>query len=479
MLAERSGVNQSSRIPSDNLFPPSQSSCVKADTNATLQPRRTVRSASPGVRRLLRLLLTYVFSFEAAFVLFLYSNNIKLLLPALPIDETIPPFLLSLVGFFALLIRRGIRADSLPLLISALLFFGWMALTMLWSPGRDNALRSLSYNIVWNFFCLLVGALIIGGDRHRMHRAFFFIVCVGLLLTWNGLLIYFTYGTFRYYSGLLETRAYLAWTHPVASAGAIVLTVALTAPFASGRQIAGLVLAALFGFFLLVGGARAPLLAFLTAFLIPTLLVAPSIDHGRLTIPKVQLLALVLLGIVASYIGTKILTGDLTDTLSRLVGLGEYIEKVGTSERHNRLSYWAAALRFWSQSPIAGNGIGSFAAMYTRGGWEDPGTHPHNIILEVLTDLGLLGLLLFIGLIVAAGREFRMYRVKRDAYYLCCWVLLLSTLLGKTTMSQDMAGHWELFFWIGLLSGFCWRSQARESEAAVVERQKVAMTSPR
>ena len=61
-----------------------------------------------------RWMLAQLFSFEAAFVLFLYSNEIKVLLPTLPIDETVLFGGLSMAIGAWLIWRDGIYLPGFP-----------------------------------------------------------------------------------------------------------------------------------------------------------------------------------------------------------------------------------------------------------------------------------------------------------------------------------------------------------------------------
>jgi len=50
---------------------------------------------------------------------------------------------------------------------------------------------------------------------------------------------------------------------------------------------------------------------------------------------------------------------------------------------NNRNDRWSWALSMFSESPLFGNGIGSYADMY--------GTWPHNIVLQLLVEVGVIG----------------------------------------------------------------------------------------
>ena len=80
-----------------------------------------------------------------------------------------------------------------------------------------------------------------------------------------------------------------------------------------------------------------------------------------------------------------VLSGQATGTLSRFGKLFEEAQDPELLQGANRFEYFAAAFKFWMQSPIFGNGVGSFSTMFI--GMEVPGTHAHNIILDIPDQL--------------------------------------------------------------------------------------------
>lgn len=407
----------------------------------------------------LRLLLTTIFSFEALFALFLYSNTLKYFFPPLPIDETVILLSLSALAAVLLVWSTGIPHRSLPLLAAATLFFGWLTFSMIWSPGRTLALRGVAYNLTFNTFCLFVAATILAADRRRIHRFFACVLIIGIVLSIHGLWIYSQYGTFRFYHGFRGISAYLLWGFPVATASAISLALAFAAPVGTARHLLGVVTSVLFGSFLLVASARGAMLSYAVCLLIPVILVLPRVARNRLLISRIQVMAL--LGLIAflCYMVYAVSAGDVPYTVKRFFDLFGYIEYGGTAVRFERLSYWASAIDFWSRAPLFGHGIGSFSSLYL-GGREIAGTQPHNIILEILVDLGFVGAVLFASMLWIALRPIRIAELASDPTMLSV-VLMFATKFGVRAMTSDeLAFQWELFVSLGLLTAAVPRAQA-------------------
>lgn len=431
-------------MPIDRLAPGDRELAYKPTPSLRPTPFSVLRRGLVGS-------FAFLFSFETLFGLFLYSNNLKPFLPNLPFDETVVFMAASLPCAAWVLWRNGLRRDGLLVVATGLLFLGWLALSMLWSPGRTLALRSVAFNLTFNLYCLVVGALVLTTDRRRIERLFVFMLGVGLLLSVNGLWIYLEHGTFRFYRLFQGTRAYLTWTYPVASASPFALVLALTSPLGSPRQIVGIAMSLLFGAFLLVASARGPMLCFGLSLLIPLLIVPPRIGRGTLHVQRLQIAAFFLVVMAAAYVAYLLSTGQVTATIQRFFDLLGYIRYGGTGVRFERLSYWSNAIVFWSSSPLIGTGVGSFSSLYLQGR-EIPGTHPHNIVLEILSETGLIGIALFLLFMWSAARNIRIARLREDPLYLGITMLFASLLIVRAMLSDDLAYQWELFVVTGLLT---------------------------
>jgi len=101
-----------------------------------------------------------------------------------------------------------------------------------------------------------------------------------------------------------------------------------------------------------------------------------------------SLLPAILLGAVG-----LILAGSWSILSERILGIGENIATTGGS---GRFALWAASLKYWITSPIWGHGMGSVAHKLD--------SVSHSSYLEVLADLGAIGLVLYVGILLVALR---------------------------------------------------------------------------
>ncbi len=390
-------------------------------------------------------------SFEFLFCIFLYSNNIKYFLPPMIVDETVVFFALCVTAFGIVLYRTGIRIAAIPLLISTLLFMGWLVVTAFWTVGYFLTLRSIGFHVVINLFCLLVGALGLAGDRVRLGRYVVFVALIGSLLSIHGLWIYANVGTFRYYDGLGIQRAYLSWTAPVATAAAMTWPFALNTLVDRRIRLAAFGVTAVFGGFLAVAGARGAFLSFVITTIVAVMVYPIRIRRPGLVIPKPQIYGIVFMVAIACVLVVSWNKDFMVDTRDRFISLFYYVTSDPMAERYERLAYFRAAISYWLDAPLIGNGIGSFGALYMKG-IETEGAQPHNIVLELLCETGLLGLTLFGAMVLTAARGCTWERLRGDPLYCGLWLFMIGVFGVRAMTVGDLAGQWEFFVTLGALT---------------------------
>ena len=264
---------------------------------------------------------------------------------------------------------------------------------------------------------------------------------------------------------------------PVATASAVALGLAFAAPVGTIRHLIGVVASVLFGSFLLINSARGAMLSYLVCLLVPVLLLLPRVGPGRILLSRIQVTALFGLAGFLAYLLYAIGTGNMPYTVQRFLDLLGYIEHGGAAVRFERLSYWSRALEFWSRAPIFGNGIASFSSLYLSG-LEIAGTQPHNIVLEILVDFGIVGLVLFTALLVVALRTVRLSQLLNDPTMLSI-VLMFTSLFGVRAMTSDeLAFQWDLFVALGLLTTAAYRTEPRPKSRETVAADRSGRHRP-
>jgi len=140
------------------------------------------------------------------------------------------------------------------------------------------------------------------------------------------------------------------------------------------------------------------------------------------------------------------LAADARTTTIRRLGLLTQ-EDVGISAGA-RLKHYSTALGLWKEKPIFGHGLGAYPVVI---GAPDVRRYPHNIVLEILAELGVAGLLIALaGAGAAAGRLGGLKRIRTDKLLIVLLMLLTHTLF-HSMVSSDITDNRVLWCMAGLV----------------------------
>ncbi|WP_251344446.1 O-antigen ligase family protein [Haloplanus halophilus] len=129
-------------------------------------------------------------------------------------------------------------------------------------------------------------------------------------------------------------------------------------------------------------------------------------------------------------------------TLSSDIDLGDFSVlvsgKLGSSAEL-RIEYYYNALDMWANSPLIGSGLSGYFAQY--------GTFPHNIVLEIGAELGLIGVILFGSFIISGYKSIRAQSRSTLGIVLLAMIVFA---LVNASVSSSLPGQRLLFFALGL-----------------------------
>jgi len=424
----------------------------------------TTRSeARRGVAEWLRILV----SFELFFALFLYSNPYKLMFSVKPpVDETLVCAALSALLAIPLLLREGVYYRGLVVIVTFVLFAGWAAMSLGWTPSRVLAPMILRHLMTVIFWSMVGAALFLANDRARCLRFLLWVLALASLLAASGLAIYIIYGDFKSYMNFEEqTRAYNKWGYAVSTGTLIAFVFALHARLGSLRQFLFLSLFMICVSFLFVGGSRGALLSTLAGCLACVFLMRSRVTRHRFELPVAKLIsAVVAIGLVGFLVYAMATNLDF-QTVNRLKAL---IHKSSDPElilTRNRFFYYAKAFEVIPLSPLIGQGLGGYNIYVSAR--EAVGSHPHNILLEIAANLGLIGLALFFFVLWSAMRHVTLERLRSDPLLLCILCVFVARFAGAMVSTQ-LIKHDIFFAFVSLL---CLRSKP---SAAKFDQQRLA-----
>jgi len=132
------------------------------------------------------------------------------------------------------------------------------------------------------------------------------------------------------------------------------------------------------------------------------------------------------------------------------------IPEVGETGVNSRFQYWKAALKISGENPITGTGLNTFEQEYRRI-QTDPrffSVDPHNVILKILTELGLVGVIIFtmflIFLLWPALKS--IWQHQSDPVFIPLFIGLIGLLIHyNLDLNLTFPAHYFLFFTLAAL----------------------------
>lgn len=401
-------------------------------------------------------LVRQLFSFEAVFLLFLYGIHIRQILPPIPVSEPLFFGAVTMAMGSWIVIRDGLYLRGVPILLAGLAFIGWMILSIGWTPSRIIVWENLRFILTVDLWALFAGACIIAASRERVIRLLVMILLLSLLLALIGIYIELVHGSFRFYAyhggeGEWAVRdAYITWGYIISSGAAMAFALAIFSRFGSLKQLVALAVFGVCIYFLLVNGARGPLLGTIAATLLATIVHLPRIGDNRIELAQAQLLALGIVVCGIGYVGYLAATDHSLGTLNRFLTLFEQADDPLLRRGANRFDQFAGAYRLWLEAPVFGHGLAGFYYMFGLG-HEIPGNHPHNAVLQVLAEFGIIGLLFFLLFMGSGLRHFSFRQLQCDPLALAV-LMIFMTILTRVMLAGDISQGYRFFFIIGLLA---------------------------
>jgi O-antigen ligase len=187
---------------------------------------------------------------------------------------------------------------------------------------------------------------------------------------------------------------------------------------------------------LIAAGSRGPTVAFVVGLFVLLTLTAAT---GR---ARRQLIVVGSAIVAAAILVPVVVPGSaISRSLSTIIGSSSGLSSNGRS------SLWAEAFSAFNHHPLLGIGTGGFGSI-------DPQElYPHNIVLEVSVELGVLGLAALLGMLIAmAQRLTLLWQQLRGARQLEVTLLiaLFSSALVNAMFSGAIQDNSDLWLWGGL-----------------------------
>jgi len=383
-----------------------------------------------------------IFSFEVLMVLFLTAGRFKAdpRFAWVPVDLTVLFFGLSIIAGVIIFVKRG-KANRYALAISGagIIFVAWVCLSLLWTEGTDYAKQKAIYSATLLLWPLLGMSLIVAQEKARLLRLLVVFVIVSTVVAIDTILLGITAG-FGAVMNVLD-GAQLGIGRVLGLGAGIVLVGSATINNKLYESICFL-LFSLFVFVLVFIGSKGPVLAVLVASVSP-FIAQPLARNSVLTRYGRNLIIIATIAILGIVVllssGVKLATIERASIISEDVAIDN-----STSER---IFYYKTAWDNWKEAPVIGKGIGSFPELIGRNGEV---VYPHNIVLEVGVETGIVGLFLFVMILLFGLSKFGLIGMYKDSYKMILMILFINTLVNAQ-FTADLTGNRMLFAMVGLL----------------------------
>ena len=391
-------------------------------------------------------------------MLFFWAGRYKAIpqLTGFPIDLTLFFLVASLAAALVVVFREvdAIRATRDKAVVFYILFLLWIVATYFWSSQLNENKEKLTYTLTlltWSF----LGTYIIVSSSEERARRF-----VGLIMVFSvAMILYWFYIKFALGIDINNSESPIVGPNYLGyGENALCLYLGFFALALKYRKLSVVFLStigmAVMLLIMMSLGGKGPLLLALLApvIMVPWILMKNGMGVTFPKIIQIILIASVLLAL--ALFAMSLLSQDFLETarghmrtLDRLFGsLGQ--SDFGDSAS-SRLDGQRLALNHWFQEPLFGWGIGEYSVIdgFLR--------YPHNLALEILMELGLIGFWLFIGLTVLA--LFRTWRLWPHDFSnwttMVMSMLFIILILSRLTFQGYLPDERFLFTLAGFLLG--------------------------
>lgn len=347
------------------------------------------------------------------------------------------------LGVFFAIVRRKTSIPSRALMSVPVLFsFGLLGLMLLRlgaSPAESYGSIKMQLYIA-DVLIAFIGAIFVGSCREDLD---IFLLATFAILAGGAFLFSFNLVTGNAHALIAERFSLTAQEYPIylARDSADGLLIAIYLILAATRvRVRLLAIAATPTLIvaMIAAGSRGPVVAFVFGFVALIALVAAN---GRARRRLAFVAGVLLVSIVV--VPLVVPGSSIGRSLSTILGSSSGLSSNGRSE------LWALALNAFNQHPLAGVGWGGFSALSTE-------LYPHNILLEVSAELGILGVIFVVGIVVSAVMKLvDMWRIPDggDKLVIALIASLLLTAFVNALFSGSIQDNSEIWLWTGLVMG--------------------------
>jgi O-antigen ligase len=384
-------------------------------------------------------------SFEFVFTLFLFAGYYKGAerFSWVPVDLTALFFAMSILYAGNIILRTPLKISKGSALHIALfaIFIVYAVTSLFWSESQAYGSQKAFYLSTLGFWSFLAPYIIVSKHERRIERLFLSLLLLAGWFTVEALIVFFKTPP----GGVLIVLggSYLTLGRML-SIGLIITLVKLL--YSEGKwpiNAAATTMILVFLGLLLSTGSRAAFLgSSLSMFLLSLLNISFSKQKYLLFKRRLIYVAVMIFCMLGGIV-YLLLTGKITATIARFaVLLQEGSDSI-------RVQLFTSAFEIWLAHPLFGAGIGSWSVLSDLG---SKYYYPHNIILELLAELGIVGLFLFVAVLVISVRQLGSWSTIRKDPTRITVLLLFAFALFSAMTGSDLAANRFLLATLGLMN---------------------------
>ncbi|KQO06252.1 O-antigen ligase family protein [Paenibacillus sp. Leaf72] len=331
---------------------------------------------------------------------FLLSGYIKSGI-SFPVDLTFFLMAVTMLLYFVRLMQSQElpKPALIPLLLFVLLI-GYILFSFSYSTSYSFAIQKTSRFMLltaWSF----IGPFLLIRDKKGLERFFVGIIAVSSLMTFYCLQMFLEKLQAGQFIGQIEVLGsdYLSLGRTNGIAVIALIGLYLYNPLlrTPAKIVASLFLALTF-LSVAVSGARTPLIT-LVGTIVLIMFLSVKVNRGKITFSKgVGTLFFIILLLAA--LAVPLVASGVMDTFIYRISV-LFNQPGGGESAEGRVERYAVAWQMIQDHFFFGGGIGSFTIAFAH---EDVSNYPHNIFLELWSELGLAGVLLFLAIFWGAVR---------------------------------------------------------------------------
>ena len=387
-----------------------------------------------------------MFSGEVFFALYVIAGAYKSIIP---LQEKIDLTLLFMIISFAIAIKRLIKEPILnkgqiKVIFLYGIFYFILIFSLFYTPSEIYAkdkITKMFFLVGWN----VLGTLILLKSDKSILRFLMTILIISLIMSINIFFEFLKTGTMDFIE--IESTNYLSYSRLAATSMITILCYFFLKSKNYISSIFFFLLLLFMSFACLVSGARSTFVTLILCLLVVfIILIKLNYSVKKLKLNKKYFILITVLVVVLIY----------------LFNLGYFdlikmrLEAISTEGKDTpRYVLADAAKEMWMKKPIMGWGLGSYTIVTTG---DDKVDYPHNIILELLSENGIIGLIPFLIICFLSVKNCLMALKKcnLDAFnmQLTVTILLIFWISMIAFSSLEAARLMHIFLVLGIMSPY-------------------------